>query len=816
MRTANNTNNNFSVENLVEKYCIHVNPSRDDNSSWTISFNPSRDDNPSWTVIDSTIGAGVYGQLLVTLYSSVAGNDADKQVLSTLSEYAEKYQKDALEEEEFVFLCEHFKEVVAYVFSVDDHRHILVRKVPYNTIKIIQEMAKPKEGQTIFLTDARYGDIAASFPGCIVKGFTGFAGIVSQYTKDNLEIWAWGQIRLYALGIKSEIVPDVPETIGPDESKTDNEVTHDFTYTLPEKGSIDIVIIDGESVLLNFMDIQQLYELLKDGGTMFWVSDKKKMAGNGKGNSFRKQLVLEKSINTLVSFYEDFSWFIREEVVLTYIIKKRAHKRVRVVNDKEEVKSAMIKAEDLDSDILWPSYYFATRPSTGRLLSSIVKSSERVWVKLKKTSEDYSSNIESVTSVTPKDLGDSYKDAYLMAKEIDSVAGPEDFCWIPFQLNIAKQPCIFISGNAEGLRIGYTTQVAKNGYTYNRQRCCALFPKKGIDSRYVAALLFLPSVAEQIITICEGEIGDEVLSLVLDKIIIPDHDEKERLAFLSEANYEALISSKQELRQQHEQFRKSVRMRKHALTQSLSSIEAMFYALNKHRLRQKGNLSDNEIISRVKGTTVREAFEFLEGNIEEMMPLMEHMADVEYSFGKPEWIDPEKFIEVYVSQHENGWLNFKPVITWEKGHNQAVEDIKDSTSEEIILHKGDSFNQFLFPKDALERVFKNIISNAQSHGFTDKSRKDYQLKFSWHINGMALIIEIENNGTPIPSDRDTASLLEYGVSTALHHDGHNGIGCNEIDDIMQRYDGKVEIVSSPENLFPVKYVLTFNRSNTIR
>ena len=64
--------------------------------------------------------------------------------------------------------------------------------------------------------------------------------------------------------------------------------------------------------------------------------------------------------------------------------------------------------------------------------------------------------------------------------------------------------------------------------------------------------------------------------------------------------------------------------------------------------------------------------------------------------------------------------------------------------------------------------------------------------------------------TPIPEDRDTTSLLEYGVSTALHHDGHNGIGCNEIDDIMQRYDGKVEIVSTPQSVFTVKYILTFN------
>ena len=79
---------------------------------------------------------------------------------------------------------------------------------------------------------------------------------------------------------------------------------------------------------------------------------------------------------------------------------------------------------------------------------------------------------------------------------------------------------------------------------------------------------------------------------------------------------------------------------------------------------------------------------------------------------------------------------------------------------------------------------------------------------------MNIIVEIENNGTPISKDQDTASLLEYGVSTDLHHNGHNGLGCNEINEIMQRYDGKVEIVSAPDDEFPVKYILTFYHSYT--
>ena len=109
----------------------------------------------------------------------------------------------------------------------------------------------------------------------------------------------------------------------------------------------------------------------------------------------------------------------------------------------------------------------------------------------------------------------------------------------------------------------------------------------------------------------------------------------------------------------------------------------------------------------------------------------------------------------------------------------------------------------------------NIISNAQAHGFTDKNRNDYILRFSWHLEGTSLIIEIENNGTPIPSDRNTSSLLEYGVSTALNKDGHNGIGCNEIDNIMHKYDGNVKIVSSPNEVYTVKYVLTFENTNYI-
>lgn len=783
MRTANN---NYTVENLVAKYRNYV-KEHCPKICEECGLVPVRPD------------GNADEQLLVTLYNSVAGKKADHQIISALAKYAEKYKQAALEKEEYAYLCENFKEFVSYEFA---HRSewaggfIVGGSVPSQFLEIIREMATPENGQTVFVADAGLGDVAMLFPDCVVKGFTGYCGSTIMYD----EVWALGQIRLYAAGIKSEIVPGIF-----DESK------EKYMYTLPDEDSADVVI-HGTTWDSECEDIHQLYRLLRPNGTMFLFSDKKRMAGDGEEKSLREQLVCEKAIHLLGSFEGDFIG-MATDVILAYI-RKTVNETVEIVNGKRGI-STIVKSEELDSEILWPSYYLASRPSEGKPLSSIAElaSNERLAKFIKGKGYVLPEEAKDMLLVLPNALGESYKDANLWHKSVSNVSDPalkeEDWIWF----RVAKEPCVLINGSTEKLLVGYTTKVPPKGFAY--MAGCCIVPKEGIDVRYLAALLFDPIVKEQILTICDGNVSQRLLSLVLDKIIVPSHDEMERLNFLAEANYDALVSSQEELKQEANNYKKAVRMRKHALTQSLSSIESMFYALNTYRLRQNGTISDTGVISRIKGTTVREAFEFLSKNIEDMMPALEHIAEIDYSFNQPEWIDPEKFIEGYITKHENGWLNFKPVLTWENGHNLAKKELKDPFSGEIILKEGDALNLFSFPKDALNRIFDNVISNAQAYGFTTPERKDYQLRFSWHTDGIALIIEIENNGTPIPADREASSLLEYGVSTALHQAGHNGIGCNEIYDIMQRYDGHVEIVSSPDKDFTVKYVLTFNRTNTI-
>lgn len=338
------------------------------------------------------------------------------------------------------------------------------------------------------------------------------------------------------------------------------------------------------------------------------------------------------------------------------------------------------------------------------------------------------------------------------------------------------------------------------------KRILVFCPNNGVELVTLAAVLKMPVVYNQIIAYERFGLSEHLNDIIVpyDKWLIDD--EVSRLL-----NEEETANN---LKTNYENIKKSVRMRKHALTQSMSSIQAMFNALNVYRVRKDGKITDDEILSRVKGTTVNEAFDYLSRNIKGIMPVLEHIADVEYSFGDPEWIEPESFIADYISKNEKGWISFAPIVTWEEGGNKAKENIIDPLTGMILFRKGEAFSQFMFPKAALEKILDNIVSNAQSHGF-DKSRNDYHIKFSWYAEKNKIKLLIENNGSPIPDDRDLASLLEYGISTALHSDGHNGIGCNEIDDIMQRYDGKVEIISSPKEEYTVKYLLTFNRSNNI-
>ena len=798
-------NNNFTVEALVAKYRNFVM----ENCPKELAWDPETGEFPApMDPIDTYPEA----HLLVTLYKRVAGENADQNILEALSKYTTAFYTNALNEEEMDFLANHFSKVSTFIFDnfADKYTHCWIDRLSQKVYEIIEKLKKVEAGKTIFIGGAGLCDIALLFPNCTIKGYSEY-GFFEELSGDK-EMWALGQIRLFAAGIKSEIKP-----------------FYEDTKNSQYMSDVDIAIFDtADSYSYPLSNgSEHLFRYMKPNSEFLLFLDKQYAAGNSM-TGLGKMLVEKKCIYSIASF-EEPNTILRTDTTKTTICVRANKSTSDVVCIKNNAtgEQMQLSANMLDPTILWPSYYLTKKPKEGISFSEIVsfldlrpkKKEDIVFKKTKFNDEKeciewiLSDKEKNILVVTPKNLSTGYENTELYKEDLHQAGDPLFEKQLGLLSNI-MQPCVLLFGRKDKFVVGYIKDLPVEGIVAYRQLVC-LVPKEGIDVRYVAALLLTPEVRNQIMSICEGEVDAQLFPLIMDKIIVPNHTDLERATFLSEANYNAFESSRKELEQEHKSYIKAVRMRKHALTQSASSIKATFYALNAYRIRQNGTISDNERITPIKQTTVKDAFEYLSSATKDLLVKLDHIADVEYTFAKPEWINPEEFMESYIEKHENGWVNFKPVVTWSKGHNLAKQNLKD-LSGEIILHKGEPIHTMLFPKDALKQVLDNIVSNAISHGFTDSARHDYQLLFSWEDDGIALKICIENNGTPIPSDRSTASLLEYGVSTSLDANGHHGIGCNEIDGIMRKYDGNIELVSSPEDEFKVKYVLTFNRTNTLK
>lgn len=788
-------NNNFTVEALVAKYRNFVD-----------EHCPKSCESDGVHKFDMPYNDEAEEQLLATLYKRVAGENADQAILEALSKYVADFYVDALKETELVFLANHFSEVSESIFDCLYHNLRTTldfslekpSKVAYDTLTT----AKIGTGKTIFIANSGFGDIAMLFPGCTIKGYSSEEEICKN------KVWALGQIRLFAAGIKSEI-------------KQYSKDTENSQYM----ADIDIAIL-GATENSSCIKAEMLFTFMPQNSESMLFMNKREAVDLSLAN-FTTKLAKDKQIYSIVSLKETEETQARSTEKRIFLHVNKAVNSSICIKNAVTGKETKISPDLLNPEILWPSYYLTAKPKEGMSLSEIVsfqdlKPKNKEDIVFKKTRfNDEKECIEWILSdkeknilvVAPTNLSTRYEDAKLCKENLHPAGTPLFEKQLGLLSNI-MQPCVLLFGRKDKLVAGYIKDLPSEGIVAYWLFAC-LVPKEGIDVRYVAALLLTPEVRNQIISICEGEVDAQLFPLIMDKIIVPNHTDLERATFLSEANYNAFESSRKELEQEHESYIKAVRMRKHALTQSASAIEATFYALNAYRERQNGTISDNERISHIKQTTVKDAFEYLSMATKDLLVKLDHIADVEYTFTKPEWINPEEFVESYIQKHENGWVNFKPVVKWAKGHNLADKDLTD-LSGETILHKGEPIYTMMFPRDALKQILDNIVSNAISHGFIDKSYHNYQLRFSWETDGTALKMCVENNGAPIPSDRSTSSLLEYGVSTSLNSNGHHGIGCNEIDSIMRKYDGKIELVSSPDDEFRVKYILTFNRTNILK
>lgn len=236
-------------------------------------------------------------------------------------------------------------------------------------------------------------------------------------------------------------------------------------------------------------------------------------------------------------------------------------------------------------------------------------------------------------------------------------------------------------------------------------------------------------------------------------------------------------------------YKQEIHTRKHALSQNISSLSSYWNKINNIRLNNNNIIDGTKYVGIVNSVQVSSILDSISNLISTVEKQVEHLADVNYDWGQPSEIKPQQLINNY---------------------------IRKNTSTEFIMtspkNKGDKNIAFYAPLRAVEHVISNIVTNAKEHGFTQSDRNDYEIAFDWFEEFGNIVILISNNGDPLKEGVTGEMVFTYGFSTMFNVNGHNGIGGSESKSIMEKF-GNIEIISNPNERFPITYKLTFKNTN---
>ncbi|MCQ2349277.1 MAG: N-6 DNA methylase [Paludibacteraceae bacterium] len=846
-------NNYFSVEAIVAKYVSAVNAQLEASPEY-------KDLNSPIPEVDLPLGFvdAPHQQLLAKLWSVVNGEPKEGLLFNELIYFIDSFKKNILTEQELEYLVSHHKETINHIFSLrDEWRWLDISLFEYSNelCDLMTKLLHYEEEEKLYIPYVEYGDLALRFPQCKISG-----------NVSSPRIWAFCNIRLQANGIDYDIAyPKSPESLQmphPSFESVDcilshcdvfDSSLHNLYAALRPTGRM--IAIVSPHTLGAMGEIEQDFRkmIVRDKSLEAIVQLPSDIFSTSNGSFFVMCLDKNKTESEFAGVVMADATFATRAYGVKSNLKRFDVERFTEAILHTEIKGnadicKRIPYNKVDADILLPAHYLLEKPKFAIGLNNVLAIADLNTHATK----------DAMPAVTIKNLTTSFKYANISVADLSPVydsGKKEDFA-------VVTTPCVFMCSNGEKLLVGYLSEVPLTGVAVSSRICCFKVVSTNVAS---ATLLLLEDyVVKQIIAMSVGKLMRKFDNNLLGKIkVIPLYHEdinwklefeailqqqveaavprsgsqssgeilnapsdtfKFSLEVFKQATlqqhermqkklYETIEQQKQEGVIQYENYRKSVRLRKHALTQSLSSFGSMFNALMNCRRRQSGFLDDSDRLSEINDLTVADAFAYLESRLKSIQVKLAAISDVEEDFGKPEYIEPIEFINSYIQSNKAGWLGFSALTGWENFiTNRSPIDFHKSG---FVLRKGEPINTFYFPKRALTRIFDNIIANAVAHGFNNPLNKDYKVKFSWEATGMDMVLTIENNGKSIPDGVDTSNILEYGFSTSLNINGHNGIGCSEIVSIMKEYDGDVKIISSPNEDYTVKYVLTFKRTNTV-
>lgn len=721
-------------------------------------------------------------QLVGHIYQLVAGKQANEQVVKEYKEYTCYYISGLLSEAEESFLLENFDVFLDYAFE-----HL-------NVVAILGlDFDEPTEWSSLvpYLLDNKQGRIfiPTSDNG---REFVG----LDQYYLVVASGFANAAIRAYACGRQIEYYKDSESEEGLWTGLADGM----FDAVLAEYSSFSEYSIEESFAACN--------RIVKEGGDILFCVSKESVLSDE--TAFLHQYIKEqKTLQDLVQLPSGniLFHFVKnphDTIVMcdaTTLGQKTDERVVDVDTFLKEVKMAdMPEREEgpvmrhfsydsLNTDILLPSYYLR-QPKSGTPVSEITEAEAAPILSDECSIDDHVVNVNQLSTVFSK--GEfSVSDLPLLNTERLR------------RYYRVDGPAVIVAVSDKELAVGYT---ADNAIFLVPKNLYVLKPTAQVDVRFLASQILSHSVQEQIVRLVYGKKHKATLASKWRDWVrfdIPSVEQQQKQ--VQDTILKDFTLQEQYVNMREKGFRHSIRLRKHALSQNVSAFDSLFGSLLYCMQEHNGRLNSKDRLSSVSTMTVGEAMETLRSRLRTICDRVAKLSD-EQDWGKCEIIEPQTFIEEYEREHQDSKFRFKHL--WEDFEtNCFTKDVFDKKTGKLLFHKGESVNAAWFPKRALQQVLDNIVANACAHGFTDTTCQDNVIQTNWTTDGLNLIIEVANNGAPMPSDVDSDLVLEYGYSSALNQNGHGGIGGGEIAEIMRKYCGDVKIVSTPEKKFTVTYVL---------
>ena len=339
---------------------------------------------------------------------------------------------------------------------------------------------------------------------------------------------------------------------------------------------------------------------------------------------------------------------------------------------------------------------------------------------------------------------------------------------------------------------------------YVNQDILVAIPNEGVDAEYLCMILAksnIPTIGLGVPLISKSRILRLQIALpelIVQKNLYREASREKALSTIKELGLQELIE------QMRADYINVVRTRKHDMMPYVRELGS-FERTIRHYVSKRDDMSDfsekmNSLLDRYKE------------NLAKLSELINIFSEEE-QFGEPEQFNLNKYLIELETSHDESkgyWIEYDrddnalaeygiPVSLGVYTDTFEPVDPDSKLGKELIEEENEfpvivEINHLDF-----ERLVRNIIENAITHGFTDSNRKDYGIGIDLTVDmerGM-FQIDFSNNGTPLPTGMDKQRYGLLGEKAGLT--GRTGRGGYIIKSIVEHYHGDYDVFMNGSN-----------------